>query len=193
MPNYRQVFAMKAQREKRIEEICPGIPYKPGIYVFYRTCESGIRRAYCGQAVSLKERCGSHLGEYDHLALSLKKWKFYGPDNPYGWKLTYKECPKEDLDQREVETIRYWADNGFQMYNVLSGSQSAGKTQIGTFKQPKTYTQGKVEGKKQLAKQLTSIIDKHLEVKIQEGKQHNKVSQKMKDKFFELLDERNYE
>ena len=191
--NYKQVFAKKALSEKKIRSVCPGIPCEPGIYVFYRTCESGIRRAYCGQAVSLCERCASHLREYDHIALSLKKWKFYSKDNPYGWKLAYRECPKEDLDRREVETIKKFADKGYQMYNVTSGSQSAGKSQIGTFKQPKTYTQGKVEGKKQLAKELKHIIDTHLEVKIREGKEHNKIAIKAFEKFNGLLDERNYE
>ena len=191
--NYRQVFARKSERENRIKAICPDIPNRPGIYAFYRTCESGIRRSYVGQAISLCERCASHLGEYDHIALSLKKHKFYSEENPYGWKLMFKECPKEELDQREVETIKQFADAGFQMYNVLSGSQSAGKTKIGEFKQPKTYTQGKVEGKKQLARDLSNIIDKHLEVKLKPEKQNNKVSQKQEQKFWELLDERNYE
>lgn len=192
--NYRQVFARKNERESHIKAICPDIPNRPGIYVFHRMCESGIRRAYCGQAVNLLERCASHLGEYDHIALSLKKHKFYHPiDSPYGWKLKFKECPVEDLDRREVETIRQFADAGFQMYNVLSGSQSAGKTKIGEFKQPKTYTQGKVEGKKQLARDLTNIIDKHLNVTLKPEKKNNSISKKQEQKFWELLDEQNYE
>lgn len=72
-PNYKQIYAMKAKREKQIKVICPDIPYKSGIYVFYRIDEAGIRRAYCGQAVSLCERCASHLAEYDHIALSLTR------------------------------------------------------------------------------------------------------------------------
>lgn len=193
MPNYRQIYAKKAEREKRIKAICPDIPYRPGIYAFYRTCDSGIRRSYVGQAVSLCERCASHLAEYDHIALSLKLHKFYSKDNPYGWKLMFKECPKDELDKREVETIKQFADAGFQMYNVLSGSQSAGRTKIGEFKQPKTYTQGKVEGKKQLARSLKDIIDKHLDVQLKPEKKNNKVSQKQEKKFWEMLDESNYE
>lgn len=67
--DYSRVFAMKRERENRIKRICPSIPYSSGIYVFYRTDEAGINRAYCGQAVNLCERCASHLGEYDHIAL----------------------------------------------------------------------------------------------------------------------------
>lgn len=48
------------------------------------------------------ERCTSHLAEYDHIALSLKKHGFYKEDNPYGWKLQFKTCPKSELDKREV-------------------------------------------------------------------------------------------
>lgn len=105
----------------------------------------------------------------------------------------FKECPKDELDKREVETIKQFADAGFQMYNVLSGSQSAGRTKIGEFKQPKTYTQGKVEGKKQLARSLKDIIDKHLDVQLKPEKKNNKVSQKQEKKFWEMLDESNYE
>lgn len=193
MPNYKQVFAKKADRERKIKAICPKIPNRPGIYVFHRTCESGIRRAYCGQAVNLLERCAAHLGEYDHIALSLKKYGFYSKDNPHGWRLLYQECSRSSLDKHEVETIKYLADKGYQMYNVTSGGQGEGKSQIGTYKQPKTYTQGKIEGKKQLARDLSHIIDTHLDVKIREGKQHNKISIAAYEKFQELIDEKNYE
>ena len=104
--DYSRVFAMKRERENRIKRICPSIPYSSGIYVFYRTDEAGINRAYCGQAVNLCERCASHLGEYDHIALSLKKHKFYSESNPTGWKLSYRTCRKDELDQKEIETIR---------------------------------------------------------------------------------------
>lgn len=121
-PNYKQIYAIKAEREGRIKKICPNIPYSSGIYVFYRTDEAQIRRAYCGQAINLCERCASHLGEYDHIALSLKKHGFYSGENPYGWKLAFKTCPKSELDEREVATIKSFADDGFQMYNVTAGS-----------------------------------------------------------------------
>ena len=87
--NYKKIFATKANNEKRIKRVCPNIPYKSGIYVFFRIDEAGIRRAYCGQAVSLCERCASHLSEYDHIALSLKKHGFYSEKNPFGWKLIF--------------------------------------------------------------------------------------------------------
>ena len=169
--DYSRVFAMKRERENRIKRICPIIPYSSGIYVFYRTDEAGINRAYCGQAVNLCERCASHLGEYDHIALSLKKHKFYSESNPTGWKLS---------------------DSGIQMYNVTAGSQGKGKQVTGQYKPPKTYRQGIQQGKIILARELKHIIDTHLNVSIRPEKANNKVSIKALEKFNELLNEENY-
>lgn len=184
---------MKRERENRIKKICPDIPYSSGIYVFYRKDEADIRRAYCGQAVNLCERCASHLAEYDHIALSLKKHGFYSEENPTGWKLMFKTCQKNELDKWEVETIKQFADNGFQMYNITAGSQSAGKKVTGDYKQPKTYRQGIQQGKKSLARELSGIIEKHLTISIKPEKSGNKISQKAFEKFKELLDEKTYD
>lgn len=185
--NYKKVFAMKAEREKKIKSICPTIPCTSGIYAFYRSDEAGIRRSYVGQAVNLLERCASHLSEYDHIALSLKKHGFYSDENPYGWKLTYKTCSKSEMDDLEVSTIRQWADAGFQMYNVTAGSQGKGKQVTGQYKQPRTYSEGIQQGKKVLARELSNIAEKHLKIELRADKANNKVSQKQYEKFMELL------
>ena len=192
-PNYKQIYAMKAERENRIKSICPSIPTLSGIYVFYRTDEAGIRRAYCGQAVNLLERCASHLAEYDHIALSLKKHGFYSKDNPYGWKLVFNTCPRSELDEKEVETIKSHADRGYQMYNVTSGSQSKGKVVSDNYKQPKTYREGVQAGKKALAKELSDIIEKHLIIGLKPEKQNNKISINALGKFNYLLSENDQE
>lgn len=191
-PNYKQIFAIKRERENRIKKICPNIPNTSGIYVFYRTDEANIRRAYCGQAVNLLERCASHLGEYDHIALSLKKHGFYSEDNPNGWKLAFKVCRKSELDEKEVATIKSFADDGFQMYNVTSGSQSTGKMVVGQQKPPKGYRDGIKQGKITLARELSDIAEKHLEIKIKPDKANNKISQKQFEKFKELINEETY-
>ena len=191
--NYRKIFAMKNEREKKIKSICPTIPNTSGIYAFYRTDEAGIKRSYVGQAIKLCDRCSSHLGEYDHIALSLKKHGFYNNDNPHGWKLDYKNCPKEELDQKEIETIKAFANQGFQMYNITAGGQSVGKQVTGQYIPPKTYRQGIQQGKKTLARDLSHIIDTHLQITLKPEKQHNKTSIKAFEKFKEMLDERNYE
>lgn len=191
--NFRKVFAMKAEREKRIKKICPDIPNSSGIYAFCRIDEAGIRRSYVGQAVNLLERCASHLGEYDHIALSLKKYGFYSNENPYGWKLDYRTYPKSELDDKEVKTIKSFADKGFQMYNVTAGSQGKGKQVTGQYKQPKTYSQGIQQGRKNMARELSSIAEKHLKIELRADKANNKVSQKQYGKFMDLLKEGNTE
>lgn len=190
--NYAQIFAIKQEREERIKKICPSIPNSSGIYAFYRIDEAGIRRSYVGQALRLCERCASHLGEYDHIALSLKKHKFYSESNPTGWKLSYRTCRKDELDQKEIETIKAFADKGFQMYNITAGGQSTGKQVTGQYKPPKTYRQGIQQGKITLARELKHIIDTHLNVSIRPEKANNKVSINALEKFNDLLNEENY-
>jgi hypothetical protein len=185
-PNYRKIYAMKAQREKRIKDMCPTIPRNSGIYAFTRTDEAGIRRSYVGQAVNLLERCASHLGEYDHIALSLKKHGFYSAENPYGWKLDYKTCPKSELDDREINTIKALADRGFQMYNVTAGGQGLGKVVSGQYKQPKTYTQGIQQGYKKASKEVAHLFELHLDYKTK-SEPPNKNQEKALNKFLEFL------
>lgn len=98
-----------------------------------------------------------------------------------------KSAKKEDLDENEKLTIRHFANKWYQLYNVSSGGQGAGRTQIGEYKPPKTYRQGIEQGKKSLAKELLYIIDTHLTVTIRQGKENNKVSQKALEKFYNLL------
>lgn len=191
-PNMRKVYAMKFEREERIKSVCPGIPYRSGIYVFYRDDDTGLRMAYCGQAVSLCERCASHLAEYDHIGLSLKKRGFYSENNPYGWKLVYKECSREDLDKNEQLTILHFANKGFQLYNKTSGGQGEGKEKINEFRPQKGYRDGLKQGQKNLARELSHIIDTHLIVTLKPEKSGNKVSQRAFEKFKELIDENNY-
>ena len=185
--NYKQIYARKAERENRIKKICPNIPRESGIYVFYRTDEAGIRRAYCGQAVNLLERCASHLAEYDHIALSLKKHGFYSADNNFGWKLTFETCSKEELDKNEVSTIKIYADKGFQMYNITAGSQSKGKIVTGEYKQPKTYMQGIQQGYKKASKEVANLFDKHLNYSKKSDKP-NKNQDRAMQKFEEFLE-----
>ena len=185
-PNYRQIYAKKAARENRIKSICPNIPNTSGIYAFHRVDEAGIKRSYVGQALHLCERCASHLGEYDHIALSLKKHGFYSEDNPYGWKLDFKTCPKSELDEKEVATIKQFADKGFQMYNVTAGSQGQGKLVTGQYKQPKTYTQGVQQGYKKASKEVAHLFELHLDYKTKSDPP-NKNQEKALNKFLEFL------
>jgi len=161
--NYRQIYAIKAAREKKIRAVCPNMPKTSGIYAFYRDDETGLKFAYVGQAVNLLERCGSHLGEYDHIALSLKKRGFYKIGSPYGWKLTYKECDRADLDKNEKLTILHFAEKGYQLYNKTAGGQGEGKAQIGQYKPARGYRDGLSQGYKNASKSVTKLFDLHLD------------------------------
>ena len=89
--------------------------------------------------------------------------------------------------------IQLYAEKGWALKNKTAGSQGVGKVKIADFKPAKGYMDGLKQGRKNLAKELSHIIDKHLTVQLREDKQNNKVSQKALEKFNRLLDERSYE
>lgn len=187
MADWKKIYAMKAEREKKIKQICPEISNVSGIYLFYRVDEAGIRRGYCGQAVRLLERTSSHLAEYDHIALSLKKHGFKSKDNPHGWSLHFLTCGISELDEKEVEYIKKCSDSGIQMYNITAGSQGQGKMVTGVMKPGKGYRDGLAQGRINLARELSNIADKHLVISLKPEKQNNSVSQRQFVRFMELL------
>lgn len=95
------------------------------------------------------------------------------------------------LDEKERYYITLYAKNGYQSRNKDTGG-SAGKQELGERKPSKGYREGVQFGKKTLARELSSIISKHLTVRLKEEKQGNKVSEKQFEKFNQLLDENNY-
>jgi hypothetical protein len=88
----------------------------------------------------------------------------------------------------EQKYIVQYAMSGYQLRNKTSGSQAVGKKQIDEYKPSKGYRDGILQGKKTLAKELSHIIEKHLEIGLKEGKENNKVSQKALEKFNQLND-----
>ena len=46
--NYRQIYARKAECEKRIKEVCPQATHESGIYCVTRGDEDGCKLADCG-------------------------------------------------------------------------------------------------------------------------------------------------
>lgn len=192
--NYRQVFAIQKKQREQLLKLNPNLTNNSGIYLFLRTDPDGITYFYCGQSVHCLDRLISHMNGYSHIDLSIKKRKLYSEDNPYGWKIKMAEYPIEKLDEMERYWILEMQKRGYQArYNKTAGGQGEGKEKINEYKPAKGYRDGIKQGKKSLARDLSGIIDKHLEVKIQPGKENNKVSQKQRDKFFELIDERSYE
>ena len=187
-----QIKAIEKANKQKFLAINPSLNEKPGIYFLTRE-ENGYKYGYVGKAsISVLGRLAQHLSGWQHIDLSLKSHGFYSEDNPTGWRVGFINYPKEALDEKEQFFIRKYANAGYQMRNKNAGG-TEGSTKINEYRPAKGYRDGIKAGKRSLAKDLTKIIDKHLEVKIQEGKQHNKVSQAQEKKFWDLLNEENYQ
>lgn len=189
MRNYRQVKAIEEKNKKRLLSVNPDLDEKSGIYFLTRTDENNIRYAYIGQAKHILTRLAQHLVGYQHIDISLKKHGLYSTDNVHGWKVGFLHYPLDQLDEKEQYYIQQYAISGYQLRNKTSGSQGEGKKQIDEYRPAKGYHDGIAQGKKNLAKELAHIIDKHLIVSLKPGKQNNKVSIKALEKFNELLKE----
>lgn len=190
--NIRQAMAIEAKNKKRLLVLNPNLDEESGIYFLTREDENGIRYAYIGQAVHILQRLASHLTGYQHIDLSLKKHGLYSVNNIYGWKVGFLHFSKEQLDEKEQYFIRQYALNGYQLRNKTSGSQGAGKEKIDDFKPARGYYDGLKQGRKNLARELSSIASKHLSIHVKAEKAGNKVSEKQFEKFMSLIDENSY-
>ena len=160
--NYKQLYAIKKANKERILKVCPNCPETSGIYFLLRE-EDGFKFAYIGQSVNLLQRLADHLQGYQYIDLSIKKHGLWSEQNPAGYKVHFLEFPKELLDEKEQKYIRQYANAGYQLRNITSGSQGQGKKGLGNAKQPKTYTEGVVQGEKNMAKQIKHLFDLHLD------------------------------
>lgn len=183
----KRAKAIEHENKKRLLKINPKLDDKSGIYFLTREDEDGIRYAYVGQAKHIHTRLAQHLVGYQHIDLSMKKHGLYSEDNPYGWKIGFLHYPENSLDEMEQKYILQYAMSGYQMRNKTSGSQGEGKRKIDEYRPQKGYYDGIAQGRKNLAKELSHIIDKHLIVSLKPDKANNKVSQKALDKFNSLL------
>ena len=194
--NYRQLYAKQNRQKEQLLAVNPKLNDRPGIYFLLRTDEAGFKFGYIGQSRTVLTRLISHLNGYQqHIDLSLRKHKLWSVDNPYGWRVEFINCPIDQLDDLEKKYIKQYADAGYQLRNSSIGGQGSNRAsgEIGERKAPKGYRQGVQQGKKSLARDLSSIISKHLDVHLKPEKKNNSVSQKQEKKFWELLDERSYE
>lgn len=187
-----QIKAIEKKNRQRFLTINPELNDEPGIYFLVRE-ENGYRYGYVGKAsVSVLGRLAQHLSGWQHIDLSLKSHGLYSEDNPTGWRVGFKNFPKEVLDEKEQFYIKKYANAGYQMRNKNAGGTD-GSSKINDYRPAKGYRQGIQAGKKQLARDLKGIIEKHLVVNLKPEKKNNKVSQKQEEKFWEMLDERRYE
>ena len=185
--NQQQRWVVEQKNKQRLLKLNPDLDNGSGIYFLTRE-ENGIKYGYVGQAVHIMQRMLSHLTGYQHIDLSIKSHGLYDAQkNPYGWKLGFLHYPESKLDEMEQHWIREYANAGYQLRNKTTGSQGEGKAGMDNAKSPKGYHDGLNQGRKNLARELKSIIDKHLLVMLKPDKVANKTSQKMLDKFWDLL------
>lgn len=185
--NFRKAKAIEAKNKKRLLEANPNLDERSGIYFLTRVDEEGIKYAYIGQAKHILTRLAQHLTGYQHIDLSIKKHGLYSNRNFYGWKVGFEHHPLDKLNEREQHYIKLYATYGYQLRNKTSGSQGEGKRQIDEYRPAKGYYDGLQQGRKNLAKELSHIIEKHLVISLKEEKKNNKVSIKALEKFQSLL------
>ena len=189
--NIARAKAIEQENKKRLLKVNPKLNDESGIYFLLREDENGFRFAYIGQALHIISRLASHLVGYEqHIDLSLRKHKLYDKEkNPYGWRVEFLNFPENKLDEKEKLYIKLYADKGYQLRNVSLGGQGENRASgsIGERKAPKGYREGIQQGRKNLARELSAIAEKHLIIEIREDKANNKVSQKQYEKFMDLL------
>ena len=186
--NIAQIKAIEKKNRERLLKVNPNLNDRSGIYFLTRTDENDISYFYIGQAVNIIQRMCGHLTGYQHIDLSIKKRGFYSEENPYGWKLNFINYPKSELDKMEQYWILEYTKKGYQCrYNKTAGGQGEGKEKINEFKPSRGYRDGLKQGEKNLARELSSIAEKHLKIEIREDKKHNKISQRQYEKFMDLL------
>lgn len=183
----RKQKAIEQKNRKRLLEVNESLDDGSGIYFLTRTDENGIKYAYIGQAKHILARLAQHLVGYQHIDLSMKSHGLYSVDNIYGWKIGFLHFPLEKLDEKEQYYIKQYAVNGYQLRNKTGGGQGKGKEKIDEYRPTKGYYDGLKQGRKNLARELSGIIDKHLVISLKSEKQGNKVSQKQYEKFMDLL------
>ena len=190
--NFRKAKAIEQKNKERLLKANPELNEDSGIYFLTRTDELGIRHAYVGLAHHVLTRLAQHLSNYQYIDNSIRKHGLYSEENPYGYKVNFLNCLETELEEKERYYITQYSLNGYQMKNRDTGG-GAGKQEIGDRKPPKTYREGIQAGKKSLARELSSIAEKHLKIEIRDDKKNNKISQKQFRKFKELLSEGNNE
>lgn len=164
-------YAQRKAIEKRytacLQEVSP-VPLldRPGIYIFTRIDEAGIRHAYVGQAKKVLARLVQHcMGYESHIDLSLRKHKFWNEKSPWGWHVTsVSYCDEAYLDERERSAILQTANAGYQLLNKTSGGQDKGKVGIAANAPIKGYRDGLKQGRENARREVAALFKKNLRV-----------------------------
>ena len=178
--NFKQIKAIeKANKEKWVKHF-GAIPDTSGIYILTRE-ENGFKYAYVGQAKHILTRLAQHLKGYQHIDLSLKKHGLYSEDNKTGWVASWGRYDENELNEKEQDWVKAYANSSYQLYNHTTGSQGVGKKVLGDQKERKGYNQGLHNGYEKARKEIAKLFEKNLTFAIN-GKP-NKNKEKALDKF----------
>ena len=185
--NYRQIYARKAECERRIKEVRPDCPNTSGIYFILRE-EDGFRYGYIGKARHLLERLGQHLIGYQHIDLSIKKHGLWSEENPTGYKIHFLQFPESELDEKERYFIQKYANAGWQMRNVESGGTN-GKTDIADRRPARGYFDGKEAGYLTARRDVAHWFSLHLNVSMKKPTKNAEKALAKFEKFINLEEE----
>ena len=183
--NYKQRLAIEAKNKNRWLAVNPDLNDKSGIYILTRE-ENGFKYAYIGQAKHILTRLAQHLVTFQRIDLSLKAHGLYSEDNPTGWKVGAINYPIEELDEKEQFYILKYAQYGYQLRNLTSGSQGQGKEKIDDYRPAKGYRDGIKQGYKNASKEISHLFDLHLDYKPKSDRP-NKNQEKAMQKFEDFL------
>ena len=188
MRNWRQIKAIEAKNKQRILAGCPGCADESGIYFITRE-EDGIKHGYVGQSVHVLTRLAEHLKGYPAaIDKSIYKRGLYHEGKPNGYKIDWVRCSLDRLDAEEQRYIKLYANNGYQLKNATTGSQSKGKKSMDNARSPKGYYDGLKQGRKNALREVASLFEKHLGC-VTKKEPPTKLQVKALDKFKALLEE----
>ena len=182
--NYKQLYAIKRELEKKVQAHNSEITHDSGIYAFERT----VNYVYVGQSKDLLNRTVSHLQGYEqYIDLSLKKHGLYSEVNPDGWRIKILDkCDFDDLDGAERWWIEYYNTNPlYNVLNITDGGQGKGKSDIGQRKAVKGYQDGKKAGRDKILKEINErLVKGDIRLVIESP---NKIKEKHLAKLYEIL------
>lgn len=176
-PHQRKYLKAKDRKDRVCEYLFAydeKLKEQPGIYAFERNSEptkdgSSKIYMYVGQAKKIVDRLAEHLVNFDQrIDVSLKVRGLYSDRNPYGWKIRVFYCDVNELDQKERDFIEKASNKGYTLYNITSGGQDEGKTDINKRAEVKTYRDGLKQGYNNCIKEVKEYFDKYLDVVIKE-------------------------
>lgn len=182
--NYKQLYAIKRDLEKKVQAHNSKITHDSGIYAFERT----VNYVYVGQSKDLLNRTVSHLQGYEqHIDISLKKHGLYSEVNPDGWRIKILDkCDFDDLDGAERRWIEWYNSNPlYNVLNITDGGQGKGKADIGQRKAVKGYQDGKKAGRDKILKEINErLVNGDIRLVIDKP---NKTKEKHLAKLYEIL------